>query len=65
MDGDEAEKVWIVVNVWRGMAIEVEAFDKIEAAWERQAKWREGMDPICDEAVVFEADIQSKQALLK
>ena len=54
---DKKRKIWIAVQVWRGIPVKVKGFRK-RAAGAKQARLRrEDMNPDYDEAGVFEIRI--------
>jgi len=57
-----SERRWIVVRVWRGIPVGIEAYRNQGAAERRERSLRKSMSPE-DEVAVFEIDLSGDRAL--
>lgn len=57
MSKDKKRKIWIAVQVYRGIPTEMKGFRKRKACKKQVRLWREEMNPDYDEAGMFEIKI--------
>ena len=58
MNKKKCETFWIVVEVWRGIPVQVEAYRKIRDAQVREKALRVNINPVDDETSIFKVIVQ-------
>ena len=58
------DRFYVVIQVWRGVITDVEAYTDLQAAFARQDTWKKEMNPMDDDFVVYETKLHSRNTAL-